>query len=235
MSSWEGNFSDLANERDIGVAVGPIRRISLGLYFQMGSNGFCIWDDDAHRSIYVEGKYTRTDTSETEDIDGEFVPHVIQSGPWNQSLRVGDIRGIVVHITNGGASTWEANLQGTMDWFSNPNSNASSHVVIDRNGTIYAGVPDEYCAWHAGVVDKSLPDWIPGNPNQRTLGVELVGQTDDPATEEQYRSLAWYIKTKAVSYGFVPDREHIIPHSLLYRQRANDPGPNFRWDKLGLV
>jgi len=139
------------------------------------------------------------------------------------------ILGVVIHCTTGGPD-WDAALNATLSWFNNATAMASAHIVIARNGDIYESVPDERNAWHAGIVDKPPPAWLPdGNPNNWTLGVELVGDTTTPYTDEQYASLVWWIRGKMQRHGF--PSTNICAHSDLYRQRG-DPGGLFSWDKL---
>lgn len=70
---------------------------------------------------------------------------------------------IVLHFTAGGA------MQGTIDWFTNPDSRVSSHFVIDRNGDITQCVSLDSVAWHCG---KS--EWKGNtNLNKVSIGIEL--------------------------------------------------------------
>jgi N-acetylmuramoyl-L-alanine amidase len=130
--------------------------------------------------------------------------------------------GVVVHCTTGGPD-WASTLQAVFNWFDNPASSASAHCVIDRDGTIWECVPDKNTAWHAGIVDKPLPPWIPSgqNPNSWTLGIELLGNPND-YTEAQYDSAAWWIRQNADEWGF--PATNIIAHCELYTQKS-DPGP----------
>lgn len=70
---------------------------------------------------------------------------------------------IVLHFTAGGA------MQGTIDWFLNPESKVSSHFIIDRNGDLCQCVSLDSIAWHCG---KS--EWK-GNTglNAVSIGIEL--------------------------------------------------------------
>ena len=52
---------------------------------------------------------------------------------------------VVIHYTAGGA------LEATIAWFQNPDSSASAHYVIGRDGRVVQMVPLEDRAWHAGV------------------------------------------------------------------------------------
>jgi N-acetyl-anhydromuramyl-L-alanine amidase AmpD len=151
-------------------------------------------------------------------------PQVIQHPVANYGWRApgATINGVVIHCTTGGPD-WTSTLKAVFNWFDNPASSASAHCVIDRNGDIYETVPDEATAWHAGIVDKPLPAWIPSgsNPNSWTLGLELLGNPGD-YTEAQYDSAAWWIRQNADEWGF--PATNIIEHRHLYSQRA-DPGP----------
>jgi N-acetylmuramoyl-L-alanine amidase len=151
-------------------------------------------------------------------------PEVVSRPVKNRSWRVSGatINGVVMHCTTGGPN-WASTLQAVFNWFDYPDASASAHIVIDRDGTIYECVPDEYAAWHAGIVDKSIPAWIPAsqNPNSWTLGVELLGNPGD-YTEAQYESAVWWIRQNSEEWGFPVT--NICAHSDLYSQRS-DPGP----------
>jgi N-acetylmuramoyl-L-alanine amidase len=60
-------------------------------------------------------------------------------------------------------------MQGTIDWFMNPESHVSSHFVIDRNGDICQCVSLDSIAWHCG---RSLWKGI-SNLNPLSIGIEL--------------------------------------------------------------
>lgn len=150
------------------------------------------------------------------------------------------MEGAVIHCTGRGGigQDWSTVLQATINWFANSTSNASAHFVIDRDGTIHRCVPVSRVAWHAGVVDKPMYSWMSEwNPNQITVGIELLGDTVTPYEMVQYQALAWLLvwlkRNKLPLLKF--DTMHLIPHSLLYTQRT-DPGPLFNWLLLsGLI
>ena len=153
-------------------------------------------------------------------------PTVIQRPVANRGQRVpgATINGVVIHCTTHKPwMTYAETLQAVFNWWDNPESSASAHCVIDRDGTIYETVPDQYTAWHAGIVDLPLPSWIPAsqNPNSWTLGLELLGNPGD-YTEAQYDSAAWWIRQNAEEWGFPVT--NIVEHRHLYSQRS-DPGP----------
>jgi N-acetyl-anhydromuramyl-L-alanine amidase AmpD len=77
------------------------------------------------------------------------------------------IRRIVIHNT-------EIPLAETLHHFGREDANTSAHVVIDRDGTMYRVVEDQYTAFHAGASKDHL-----GGHNATSLGIEVVA-FDDP-------------------------------------------------------
>lgn len=71
---------------------------------------------------------------------------------------------LVMHYTAGGG------LDGAVSTLTNPNVQASAHVVIDRDGTVVQLVDFDRIAWHAG---KSRWRDIKGL-NKCSIGIELV-------------------------------------------------------------
>jgi N-acetylmuramoyl-L-alanine amidase len=71
---------------------------------------------------------------------------------------------VVMHATE------SRDTQQDIAWLCRVGGNSSSHVVIDRDGTIYDLVPVTRAAWHAG---KSLFD-NRSNVNAFSIGVELA-------------------------------------------------------------
>ncbi len=71
---------------------------------------------------------------------------------------------LVMHYTAG------PTLDGAVSWFKNPEAQASSHLVIDRDGSIVQMVAFNRRAWHAG---KSKWGNLDGM-NQFSIGIELV-------------------------------------------------------------
>ncbi|MCL4534383.1 MAG: N-acetylmuramoyl-L-alanine amidase [Bacteroidetes bacterium] len=145
------------------------------------------------------------------------------------------IRAIVLHCTDGRRGlTPDEQLRATLSWFRDPASEVSVHYVIARDGQVVACVPDERRAWHAGIVDLPLGfPWLgPGqNPNDVTLGIELVGYADEEYPTAQYRSLMRLLAQRTRRYDIPVTPLHIIPHSRLYSQRS-DPGPLFDWARV---
>ena len=81
----------------------------------------------------------------------------------NQSLPIKPIY-LLMHYTAG------ITLDGAVSWFLNPAAQASSHVVIGRDGAIVQMVAFNKKAWHAG---ESAWDKLHAM-NQYAIGIELV-------------------------------------------------------------
>ena len=61
-------------------------------------------------------------------------------------------------------------LQSTLNWFQNPDADASAHLLIGRDGSITQFAPFNVITWHAG---KSQWKGLNGL-NQFSIGIELV-------------------------------------------------------------
>jgi len=104
---------------------------------------------------------------------------IYTTGVKHSSPRLGyKVDTIVVHAT--GSTTAKSAIQH----FSNPLSRVSAHYIIDKDGTIYACVPEHAAAWHAGKC------YLPC-ANLRSIGIELVNRNtgDDPYPDPQILSL----------------------------------------------
>ena len=70
---------------------------------------------------------------------------------------------LVIHYTAG------RNLEGAVSWLTNPQSKASAHIVIGRDGKVAQLVPFDTIAWHAG-----LSQWEGRvDLNKYSIGIEL--------------------------------------------------------------
>jgi len=134
---------------------------------------------------------------------------------------------IVNHITAG-------LMPGTLSWLQNTAAQASAHYLVAKDGVIYQLVEDENTAWHAGIVNN--PDWAlydGSNPNYYTIGIEHECLEGGGLTEEQYQSTLWLHKLLINKWSIAVDTDHIIGHYRLDSvNRANDPGPDFPWNRL---
>jgi N-acetyl-anhydromuramyl-L-alanine amidase AmpD len=114
---------------------------------------------------------------------------------------------IVVHISAG-------SLTSMTSWFSTPNSQASAHYGISKDGKILQYVEEENKAWHAGRVNNpSFKLYKQGvNPNLYTIGIENEGLDLSLAPQIQLDTLCELIKDVAKRWNIPLDRDHIIGH-----------------------
>jgi N-acetylmuramoyl-L-alanine amidase len=111
-----------------------------------------------------------------------------------------------------------------------PEAKVSAHYVVDEDGTIYALVPEDKRAWHAGI-----SSWRGRRAlNGASVGVEIVnpghewGYRPFPAAQmEAVRALCLGILTRHP----IPAR-HVLAHSDIAPNRKQDPGELFDWKGL---
>jgi len=130
---------------------------------------------------------------------------------------------IVIHVMDG-------YFEGTIDWFQNPDSQASAHYLVSQEGEIVQMVREKDIAWHAG-------NW---EYNQRSIGIEHEdeGNWDKPnwTTEELYQASAALVRYLCDKYGIPKDRNHIIGHNEVPGVTKPCPGPYWDWGYfMGLV
>ena len=102
-----------------------------------------------------------------------FVPSPNQGGEL-------EAKHLVMHYTAGSSA------QESIDWLCSPNSQASAHLVIARDGSITQLVPFDLVAWHAG---KSAWNGITGL-NRHSIGIEL--DNPGPVQRVNGRWRAWF-------------------------------------------
>jgi len=131
---------------------------------------------------------------------------------------------LVLHYT--GMQSGEAALARMCD----PAAKVSAHYAIDEDGTVYAMVPEEARAWHAGI-----SYWAGARDiNARSIGIELVNPGHEfgyrPFPEKQIGALI------ELAHGVLA--RHPIPawrvvgHSDVAPMRKDDPGELFPWERL---
>jgi len=103
----------------------------------------------------------------------------------------------------------------------------SSHIVIQRNGSITQYVPFNKRAWHAGISKYKGHQKC----NDFSIGIELEGTDCCPYTKQQYSQLATLIHCLIQTYPKL-NLEDITGHSDIAPQRKTDPGKYFDWEKL---
>jgi N-acetylmuramoyl-L-alanine amidase len=131
---------------------------------------------------------------------------------------------LVLHYT--GMETAEAALARLTD----PAAKVSAHYTVGEDGTVYAHVPEDRRAWHAGVSFWAGATDI----NARSIGIELV----NPGHEFGYRGFpdAQIAALTTLCHGIL--MRHPIPswrvlgHSDVAPARKDDPGELFPWERL---
>jgi len=114
-----------------------------------------------------------------------------------------------------------------------PAARVSAHYTVDEDGTVFAHVPEDCRAWHAG-----LSYWAGARDiNARSIGIEIV----NPGHEFGYRSFpgpqiqAVIALSKEIiaRHGIPPER--VLGHSDVAPARKQDPGELFPWGALSLA
>jgi N-acetyl-anhydromuramyl-L-alanine amidase AmpD len=132
------------------------------------------------------------------------IARVFASGNYNSRPDDSFPHAIVMHATVGEAIP-------SLNWLSNPASQASVHYLVDRDGTVYQMVSEELRAWHAGPsYYNGMNDW-----NSFSIGIEMVNRNDgidpySPALMAAVKKLAIYLVGK---YGVEP--EMIVSHKQI--------------------
>ncbi len=123
------------------------------------------------------------------DLDGDsrFDVKVKPSCNFSRRMDEKNIKGIVIHYTNGDS-------EGSYSWFQTRYPGTSAHYIIDRDGTIIQAVPEAYTAYHIGCYwdedNCSLcPDSLCDNsgyftdPIETTIAIEL--ENSGPVFEQE--------------------------------------------------
>ena len=121
------------------------------------------------------------------------------------------------------------NEEATLSWITAPISKVSYHTFISRKGEVYAIVPAEKRAWHAGVSEHE------GRPNVNDFSVGLcfANRQDgvEPFTDAQYEVGALYLASLVAAYPGLAMYDHyrVTTHQACARPvgRKHDPGPLF--------
>jgi len=131
---------------------------------------------------------------------------------------------LVLHYT--GMQSGEAALARMCD----PAAKVSAHYAIDEDGTVYAMVPEEARAWHAGV-----SYWAGARDiNARSIGIELV----NPGHEFGYRAFpaGQIVSLVELATAILARRPippwRVVGHSDVAPMRKEDPGELFPWKQL---
>ena len=134
---------------------------------------YCMSHRDYGINIYELNEHTFVS-----DLDEkEFHVEVKPSCNFSRRLNDTDIRGVVIHYTNGSS-------QSACSWWQNQYPGTSAHYIINRDGSIIQSVPEIYSAFHIGCywsneLCGNCPDKLCGNkgyffdPEETTIAIEL--------------------------------------------------------------
>jgi len=166
-----------------------------------------------------------------------LLPQCLTEGE-NYGSRNGSlILGIVMHMTQG------YDVDGAISGFDEHGT--SAHYIVDRDGTIYQVIPDEYRADHAGGTDANPGKWVAmrdrevsyegSEINEHTLGIEVVGFVEDTApkgksayegfTDAQRGAVLALVANKAYAYGISP--YDIVAHATVCKASGSIDGGEY--------
>jgi N-acetylmuramoyl-L-alanine amidase len=146
------------------------------------------------------------------------------------------VRFVVLHFT-------AASFERTVEIFTDPKTEVSAHLLIDRDGAVYELVEclsgTAKRAWHAGksrmeVSANQGPHLVEGF-NDCSIGIELVNLNGNifGYTEAQYASLFAVIESLKRSYPELCKPSAIVGHEQIAGFRGkSDPGRCFEWSRL---
>ncbi len=131
---------------------------------------------------------------------------------------------VVIHYT--GMKTCTDSLQRLCD----PAAEVSAHYLIDEVGTIYALVPEDQRAWHAGTGEWRGESDI----NSISIGIEL----QNPGHEHGYRAfpepqiIALMELLVDIRTRHEIEAARIVGHEDVAPGRKQDPGNLFPWQRI---
>lgn len=135
---------------------------------------------------------------------------------------------VVLHIMAG-------TLSGTDSWFKNPNSGASAHYGIGKNGEVHQYADEISAPWANGVIRNPKAKLIKkynSNPNFYTISIEHEGQTGKKWSSAMFNKSAKLTADICKRWNIPIDRSHIIGHYEIDSvNRPNCPGTGLtsRW------
>ena len=183
--------------------------------------------------------------------------------PGRSSGVTGSISHIVLHTCEGGAESCLNSLTRNRDG----EHAHSAHYLVTKEGNTLQLVDELDTAWHAGAPASAYAGFRPGdlvngvevqrpmpNYNPNSIGIEIEGFSDDPATwtpelvaelghlvgylSEKYSIPLVYRDQNTFSRGSEPALavgarpSGIVSHGTLDPARRYDPGPHFPWEAV---
>ncbi|MEI2684893.1 MAG: N-acetylmuramoyl-L-alanine amidase [Cypionkella sp.] len=154
-------------------------------------------------------------------------PDVLQMPSPNHNERPANakINTIVLHHT-----AMAGDARAVARFFANPKAGASSHYIVDRDGSLVQPVADDRRSWHAG---KSEFNGV-GDVNNFSIGIEIcnVGDSQEPYSDAQYdgiiRLVGWLVQTYQVPLNQITrHRDVAVP-----KGRKIDTSNNFSVERV---
>ncbi len=103
----------------------------------------------------------------------------------------------------------------------------SSHLLIERGGTVKQFVPFTQRAWHAGESEFNNRHCC----NDFSIGIELEGTDDIAYTDTQYDILQQLCVSLQKAYPAIL-KQNIVGHCDIAPGRKTDPGASFDWQRF---
>lgn len=155
------------------------------------------------------------------DIRQKLTPVNFQKGSNKQN------RALVIH------SAW-GYYGGSISWAHNPDAKASFHYIVSAKGEITQVVRDEDIAWHAGIFDEPLPEFLRPNPNMFTIGVEFEDKRDKnwAYPKAQREAGIWLVNSLCNKWKIPKNGQSVLLHKNLNPSRRSDPVGKFSLDWL---
>jgi N-acetylmuramoyl-L-alanine amidase len=142
----------------------------------------------------------------------------------NHDERGTEVSMIVLHYT--GMRTGAEALARLRD----PAAKVSAHYLVEEDGEVFALVPEDRRAWHAGVAEWAGRRDV----NAMSVGVEIVnpghewGYRDFP--DAQVSAVIGLVREVKARHGIEAAR--VVGHADVAPDRKEDPGERFPWGRL---
>ena len=111
-----------------------------------------------------------------------------------------------------------------------PAAQVSAHYTVDEDGTVYAHVPEDRRAWHAGRSSWRGAEDV----NSRSIGIEIVNPGHEfgyrPFPSSQMAAVAELCRDVIARHGIAA--ADVLGHSDVAPARKEDPGEMFDWPGL---
>ncbi len=131
---------------------------------------------------------------------------------------------VVLHIQDGVTA-------GSLDWWAN-NAQASSTVLINKDGSIVRCIPEQHGPWTNGdvsepsAVGQRVVNSFGPYPNEYSLTAEVEGRPNDTMPEAQFQTICWQVWDWMDRHKI--DRSNVIRHADLNSvTRSFCPGPYY--------